>query len=112
MSQSNVIDLRKWFETRSPSSGNQPGNFSNSRECIELLHAFTRIANPAFRFAIIRAAKEAFLTPQAGRRKSQHRLPRSRHKKMSPNCRIGWGSFPLRRTRDKTLVRSTIRLAN
>jgi hypothetical protein len=48
MSQSNVIDLRKWFETR-----------SNSRECIELLHAFTRIANPAFRFAIIRAAKEA-----------------------------------------------------
>ena len=59
MSQSNVIDLRKWFETRSPSSGNQLGNFSKSRECIELLHAFTRIANPAFRLAIIRAAKEA-----------------------------------------------------
>ena len=36
MSQSNVIDLWKWFETRSPSSGSQPGKFSNSRECIEL----------------------------------------------------------------------------
>ena len=58
MSQSNVIDLRKWFETRS-SSGDQLGNFSNSRECIELLHAFTRITNPAFRLAIIRATKEA-----------------------------------------------------
>jgi hypothetical protein len=59
MSQSNVIDLRKCFETRSPSSGSQPGKFSNSRECIELLHAFTRIADPAFRLAIVRAAKEA-----------------------------------------------------
>jgi hypothetical protein len=59
MSQSNVIDLRKWFETRSPSSSDRLGSFSNSRECIELLHAFTRIADPAFRFAIIRAAKEA-----------------------------------------------------
>ncbi len=52
---SNVIDLRKWFETRSPSFG----DFSNSRECIELLHAFTQIGNPAFRFAIIRAAQKA-----------------------------------------------------
>jgi hypothetical protein len=56
---SNVIDLRKWFEKRPLSSGSQLGNFSNSRECIELLQAFIRIANPAHRFAIIRAAREA-----------------------------------------------------
>jgi hypothetical protein len=59
MSQSDVIDLQKLFETRSPSSGSQPGEFCNSRECIELLRAFTRIANPDFRLAIIRPAKEA-----------------------------------------------------
>ena len=59
MSQSsNVIDLRDWFEGSRPSA-NQLGSFSNSRECIELLQAFTRIAHPAFRFAIIRAAREA-----------------------------------------------------
>ena len=75
MSQSNVIDLRKWFETRS-SSGDQLGNFSNSRECIELLHAFTRITNPAFALLLSERPKRPFLTPQASRRKSQHSLKR------------------------------------
>jgi hypothetical protein len=52
-SRSNIIDLREWFEGKSP-SGNCRNGFATSRECIELLRAFTQIASPAFRYAVIR----------------------------------------------------------
>jgi len=54
----NVIDLHEWFEGQPP-SGNRRNGFATSRECIELLRAFTQIASPAFRFAVIRTASEA-----------------------------------------------------
>ena len=54
----NIIDLREWFEGQSP-SGNCRNGFATSRECIDLLRAFTQIASPAFRYAVIRAASEA-----------------------------------------------------
>ena len=91
MSQSlNVIDLRKWLETRSPSSGTQLGNFSNSMECIELLHAFTRIGNPAFRLAIIRVAESSFLTPRAraSRRRRRHSLKGNGRRRYDLLCQI------------------------
>ncbi len=61
MSQSsNVIDLRKWFETQWPHLSDRGQKcFATTRECIELLQAFTRITNPAYRFALTRAAREA-----------------------------------------------------
>ena len=54
----NIIDLREWFEGQSP-SGNCRNGFATSRECIDLLRAFTQIADPAFRHGVIRAAHEA-----------------------------------------------------
>ena len=57
----NIIDLREWFEGQSP-SGNCRNGFATSRECIDLLRAFTQIASPAFRHAVIRAAHEAAST--------------------------------------------------
>ena len=59
-SQSNVIDLRKWIETQWPHLSDRDYTcFATTRECIELLQAFVGIANPAYRFALTRAAKEA-----------------------------------------------------
>jgi hypothetical protein len=55
---SNIIDLREWFEGQSP-SGNCRNGFATSRECVDLLRAFTQIADPAFRHGVIRAAHEA-----------------------------------------------------
>jgi len=58
MSNSNVIDLRKW---RDIAASEHPRSkcFATTREMQELLRAFTRIESPLFRTAIIRTARLA-----------------------------------------------------
>ena len=53
MSDSNVIEVRKWFERRPPK------HFASTRETMELLKAFVRIQSPSLRSALITAAQEA-----------------------------------------------------
>jgi hypothetical protein len=57
----NIIDPREWVEGQAP-SGNCRNGFVTSRECIDPPRAFTQIASPAFRHALIRAAHEAAST--------------------------------------------------
>ena len=59
-SRSNVIDLHKWLETQSRHTTVPRHNcFASQHECIQHLEAFIQIANPAYRFALTRAAREA-----------------------------------------------------
>ena len=53
MSDSNVIEVRKWFERKPPKQ------FASTQETIEMLRAFTRIESPLLRSALIRTAREA-----------------------------------------------------
>jgi len=58
VSNSNVIDLRKWRCETAASQRGRSKCFTSTREIQELLQAFTRIESSAFRAAIIRAARE------------------------------------------------------
>ena len=58
MSNSNVIDLRKWRDETAASERAHGKCFASTREIQELLRAFTRIESPLFRTAIIRAARK------------------------------------------------------
>ena len=58
MSNSNVIDLRKWRDQTVASQRGRSKCFASTREIQELLQAFTRIENSVFRAAIIRAARK------------------------------------------------------
>ncbi len=55
MSDSNVIEVREWFERKPPK------HFASTRETMELLKAFVRIQSPLLRSALITAAQEAAL---------------------------------------------------
>jgi len=58
VSNSNVIDLRKWRDETAASQRAYSKCFASTREIQELLQAFTRIESPLFRTAIIRTARK------------------------------------------------------
>jgi hypothetical protein len=61
MSNSNVVHLCRWFETKKPGLEARGNGFASTRETFELLTAFSRIESPTFRRMIIETAREAAL---------------------------------------------------
>ena len=60
MSHSKIIDLRERCGKQASSDDfDNDNDLATQQECIRLLRAFTQIANPRIRAAIIQAAQEA-----------------------------------------------------
>jgi hypothetical protein len=62
MSNSNVVNLYEWFETKKPGREARRNGFASTRETFELLTAFSQIESPTFRTMIIEMAREVVLT--------------------------------------------------
>jgi hypothetical protein len=68
MSHSKIIDLRERCGKQASSNDfDNDNDLATQQECIRLLRAFTQIANPRIRAAIIQAAQEAASNAKWGR---------------------------------------------